>query len=267
MEKNHGVLQGQRLTDYVGGTLPYEIRVADGNWKPYLPPGEWQRNHYFDTYGCVSFSALNSIEVQMKLIGIERNFSDRFTVIMSGTIPNQGNWLFKVADSIRKDGLVDEAVFPAPAEYTQATYFAPPSIEVINKAREFLTEYDVKYEFIPCTKEQLKYHLKHAPIQIVIYDGSHAVLDILSEVDIEHYFDSYDPFLKQYNTLPSSACKIVVNKKNKVMSETEVKKQYALSFYREPSAEELAYWIGKDLLTFLNTALKDRSAFLNQQSQ
>ena len=54
-----------------------------------------------------------------------------------------------------------------------------------------------------------------------------------------------------------------VFKKN--MTEQEVKKQYALSFYRAPDAGELAYWTGRPLLEFLNTAIKDRAEFLNQQ--
>lgn len=47
-----------------------------------------------------------------------------------------------------------------------------------------------------------------------------------------------------------------------IMTKDEVIKQYVLAFYREPDATELAFWIGKDLLTFLNTAIKDRSVFL-----
>lgn len=52
---------------------------------------------------------------------------------------------------------------------------------------------------------------------------------------------------------------------NKTMTEEEIKKQYALSFYRSPDAGELAYWTGRDLLEFLNTAIKDRAKFLNDQ--
>ena len=48
------------------------------------------------------------------------------------------------------------------------------------------------------------------------------------------------------------------------MTKEEVKKQYALSFYREPDAEELAYWTGRPLLEFLNTAIKDRAKFLEK---
>ena len=49
------------------------------------------------------------------------------------------------------------------------------------------------------------------------------------------------------------------------MTEEEVKKQYALAFYRAPDAGELAYWLGRPLLEFLNTAIKDRAEFLKNQ--
>jgi len=47
-----------------------------------------------------------------------------------------------------------------------------------------------------------------------------------------------------------------------VMTHDEVVKVYVLAFYREPTADEAAYWTGKPLLLFLNTAIKDRSLFL-----
>jgi hypothetical protein len=121
---NHGVIEGQRDTDYVGGTLPYEIRNPSGDWTPYLPPGEWQGNHIVDTKACVTFSALNSLEVQYKfLTGKERNFSDRFIATLSGTTP-QGNHLYKVGDAIRKEGLVDESVWPTPENYSWDSYYS-----------------------------------------------------------------------------------------------------------------------------------------------
>ena len=52
---------------------------------------------------------------------------------------------------------------------------------------------------------------------------------------------------------------------DELMTEEEVKKQYALSFYRAPDAGELAHWTGRPLLEFLNTAIKDRAEFLNNQ--
>ena len=51
---------------------------------------------------------------------------------------------------------------------------------------------------------------------------------------------------------------------DEVMTSEEVKKEYVLAFYREPTVDELNFWTGKPVLEFLNTAIKDRSQFLAQ---
>lgn len=51
----------------------------------------------------------------------------------------------------------------------------------------------------------------------------------------------------------------------KTMTESDVKKIYALAFYRLPDAGELSFWVGKSLSEFLATAIKDRANFLNNQ--
>lgn len=217
--ENQGVILGQRNTDYVSGrigaSLPYEVRVPDGNWEQYLPVGEIQRNSNTDLMACVSFSALNAIETQLRFFGDERNLSDRFTAMMSGTT-KQGNYLFRVVDSIRHDGVVLEEEYPAPENYNWDTYYTAPPIEIINRAKEFLGEYEVKYEWILNTKESMLHHIKHAPIQIVIFNHTHAVMSFYREEDIIHYFDSYDPFIKKVRDI-STPLKIVLNKKKKKM--------------------------------------------------
>ena len=257
---NYGLLEGQRRDDYLGGTLPYEVRNPSGDWTPHLPPGEFQATNNVDTMACVTFSDLNSIETQYHFhTGTHRNFSDRFTARMSGTT-TEGNYLFRVADSVRRDGLVDESEWPAPAVFTWDEYYKTPPIEVVDKARLFLATWSVQYEWIDVTRESLMYHLKHAPIQVTI--PGHAVLDFYTTADVQKYFDSYLPFVKERAEPFVSAMKVVLSRK--VMTESEVKKQYKLAFYRLPDAGELQYWVGKPLELFLDTAIKDRAAFLAQ---
>jgi hypothetical protein len=133
-----------------------------------------------------------------------------------------------------------------------------PPIEVIDKARLFLGVWDVKYEWVDVTRDSLMHHLKHAPVQVTI--PGHAVLDFYTTADVQKYFDSYNPFIKQRNEPFDSAMKIVLSKK--VMTENEVKKEYKLAFYRLPDSVELAYWVGKPLELFLDTAIADRATFL-----
>ncbi len=50
----------------------------------------------------------------------------------------------------------------------------------------------------------------------------------------------------------------------KSMTEKEVRLIYRLAFYREPSGSELQFWRGKLVGQFLETAIKDRAAFLSE---
>ena len=263
-ERNLGVIMGQRDSDYVGGTLPYEVVNPSGDWTPYLPPGEWQHPGLLETMACVSFSGLNVLETLHYFhTGERRNFSDRFTAKMSGTTP-QGNWLWKVGDSIRKDGLIEEEFWPTEANPTWESYYATPPMEVVNKAKDFLIPWKVQYEFIDFTRESLLYHLKQSPIQVVF--PSHAVMNFNTTESVYRYFDSYSPFVKERQADFSSALKYVL-RRNDMMTAEDVKLQYVLAFYRQPTADELAFWTGKGLTMFLKTAIKDRASYLNSQVQ
>jgi len=199
---NRGVLLGQRETDYIAGQatfISYEARNPSGDWRAFLPPGEWQVDGGVDSMSCVSYSALNAIEAQEKfLTGEQPEYSDRWTAKMSGTMPI-GNYLYKVGDSIRKDGLVLESEYPdPPSGYTFAEYHKdipePLLTELKTKGQAWLKKWDFKYEFVPADKESMLKHIKQAPLQIVI--PGHAVMNFLCEQDIVNYFDSYQPFEK-----------------------------------------------------------------------
>lgn len=183
-------------------------------------------------HNCVTFSALNILETlyffQTKQ---HRNFSDRFTAYMSGTTPN-GNYLWKVADSIRKDGLIDEELWPAPnAQPSWSEYYKTPPIESINKAKEFLNDWQINYEFIDFTKESLMHHLKQSPIQVVI--PGHAIMNFFTNNEVYKYFDSYAPFIKERTEPFVSALKYVLSRKNnmeklRLIGDKSTGKQYIL---------------------------------------
>lgn len=258
--KNYGVIEGQRPTDYVAGVsspIIYQARNPSGDWRPYKVTRENQFDNVADFMACVTFSGLSSIETQnLFLTGKELNFSDRFTAKMSGTT-EEGNYLYKVGDSIRNDGLVLESDYPMTPNMTWAEYYASIPQALINKA----VKYDIKYEFIHYTQADLLYHLKQSPIQVVT--PGHARLGLYCEQDVLDLLDSYPPYDESVNYATiTTAMKYVLTLTKPPMSEDEVTKQYVLAFYREPSADELAYWTGKDLGDFLSTAIKDRAAFL-----
>jgi hypothetical protein len=203
---NTGVLSGQRDTDYIGGTLPFEVRNPSGDWRTWLPnPDEIQYSQSADSMACVSFSLSNSLEIQArKLTGQSYNWSDRFLAKMSGTT-QQGNYLYKVADAVRTFGLVNEATWPVPGNFDWNSFYSSIPQTVIEKGkREF--PFSIAYEFITPDKATLLHHLQHAPIQITIPGAApqHAVCLVAIVGDVYYYYDSYGPFLKSMSTPPAA---------------------------------------------------------------
>ena len=212
---------GRNHTDFVAGelvgVLPYEIRNTSGNWKPYSIREEVQRNANGDTMACVSFSANNAIEMQIKYqTGVEINLSDRWLAKMSNTTP-YGNWLDVVANTLRTLGAVEEAVWPAPPDYTWQTYYSSIPADIQARGAEFLKKWNIAYEWVPVSPESIRHHLKHAPLQVIL--PGHAVVQILNEADMMEYFDSYEPFIKRraQNAI-TDALKIVLTPKEYTMA-------------------------------------------------
>lgn len=174
---------------------PKEILIESGLWFGNYSRGERQIGVYFDTYGCVSFSALNVVEAicnlkyknnifskeliaKCKAKGYinsndEFDFSDRFTVKMSGTIPRLGNSADNVGLSIcKKDGLVPETVYPYPREqrdpvFTLDEYFAEVSTELKNLGKEVFELFDMSFELVNLS--DFNEAIKMSPIQVFIY--------------------------------------------------------------------------------------------------
>lgn len=210
-QQNTGILLGSGTKAlWVGGTIPYEEVLPSGDWRPFLPKTEKQKNPN-ETMACVSFSCLNILETLSKQqTGIEPNYSDRFIAKLSGTTL-QGNHLDKVADTVRKIGVVKEEVWPAPAGLSWAQYYSEIPQEVINKAEKV----DIAYENIGGNLNVIKHHLKQSPIQIILTATRprHAVLLAAIEGNNAWYFDTYGPHLKKIkaSNIYNYALKIVLN--------------------------------------------------------
>lgn len=229
MQKHTGFLYELRPTDYITGATPLSAVVVktDGDWTSYLPTGEKQYKYAtFDTMSCATFSFLNAIETsvnyfvatkkltddqitQLRLLGFyadgKFNCSDRFTAIMSGTMPN-GNYFQNVGDSIRRDGLLPEVLLPFGGN-SQAEYLDKNLITDILKenAKKILDIFDISYQWIVGDIQEV---LKQCPVQGAINGGTHAVM-----IPVENkYFDSYEPYLKELTPL-QYAMKVIVTVK------------------------------------------------------
>lgn len=168
--------------------ITFETRLQDGDWTRFLPVGEKQKFGIWETNACVTFSALNCVEAQIRWMlannkippsalqslkdagylqdygnGLEVNLSDRFTAKMSGTTKD-GNSLQNVADSLHNQGGAPQVSW----DYTQeqgatfsswdafwADFYANPTPDVIAKAKLFSQVFDVAYEWVYITGSAL----------------------------------------------------------------------------------------------------------------
>jgi len=138
-----------------------EVRREDGNWTKDLPDGEIQQRSGFESFSCVSFGTLNIAEIlQWVKFGIRANYSDRFLSTMSETT-NQGNDPKTVAGTFRHAGAVPEADWPFTNETdTFDKFHAPPPISVRNTGIQWLKNYEIGYEWVTPTPENLMEELR-----------------------------------------------------------------------------------------------------------
>lgn len=204
--KNHGVILGDILESdlFLGQNerVRHTINLENYDWYRYFSTGEVQLGTYYDTMGCVTFSALNVLEAvfnylirndkisqdnvdwlwdngYLKLnenMEIEMDCSDRFIVSLSGTT-QLGNTGGKVWWTIRNYGVVPETVCKwdssrsAPFEERFAEWYRDPanvSEEAKGLGKEFLKRFNIFYERVQTNKEGISDGLKHSPIQVFI---------------------------------------------------------------------------------------------------
>jgi len=234
-----GAFIGRKTTDFAGGTLPFELRVSDSDWNKaqYLPTGEKQRGARGDRLNCVTQSNHNSYELQLNqmiadntiryghLAWLDRNgyidsngkvnFSEKFNSILNKTAEYKGNWLYKVADDVRLNGLIPQSMLPEKIDEDWDTYYNPEQITpaMLKLGKEFLDWFELPYEWVDDTTiNNLVKQLQHTPLQIVY--ANHAVAEIKNRGELMTYYDSYEPWVK--NKTQSSArvfLKLIINQK------------------------------------------------------
>lgn len=172
-----------------------------GQYDEFLPDEETQYDYRFDTFACVSFSALNDLETVFNLkyatgmFGEKEkqwlkdngyvdyrtgkiNFADRFTAKMSGTSQN-GNSLGIVGDSARNHGLVPESAWSWPKEMSESMtpeqkwslYYAFIPQNIKDMGLKFRDMFDIGYQWVILNTPEkandiIKTWLPYGPIQI-----------------------------------------------------------------------------------------------------
>lgn len=198
-----------------GGITGWDPSILreDGDYTENLPDFELQHSLHFDSFGCVSFSANNCIEVIGRVFGYIWNWSDRFLAKQSGTT-RTGNSLSVVAETLRTFGCVDEDRWPYPREmwgFDWDDFYSQIPQEIIDEAKEFLKSWDVNWRWV--NPHDVKEAMKYGPVQVGVYawpkkrpDGkyddagktkrNHAVACVKFDTH-PVILDHYDPFLKE----------------------------------------------------------------------
>lgn len=203
-----------RLTDWVFGGftgIRSDEKNIGGQWFDYLPIMESQVINDFDSWFCTSFSTLNCLEILHKWkTGIEMNWSDAYSAILSGTVPNGGNSVQVVCDTIKDFGLVLESDFPL----AWHEGIKVPQ-EVIDKGKKWFDTYALNYEAVRPTRENYQGDvikaLEHSPLAVsVAYANGEGVLNpktiknhVVSLIGYQYgeywlIMDSYQMKVKKY---------------------------------------------------------------------
>ncbi len=223
-------------TDYVFGAksgISFEEVNPSGNWTDYLPSAERQKFYYFDSMACVTYSALNALETQLNaFIALKRltlaqmaflneygcldingkaNISDRYTAKISGTT-KVGNYLQKVADSLRHDGILPEKDWTYSQEansiFNWNDYYKEIPAILKDKAQEFYKHFEIQYEWVPNDLVSLKKNLRQAPLQIaagICAGWSSSQIIQACERQPEHateIFNLTDEFIEDFDSYP-----------------------------------------------------------------
>lgn len=242
MDNKHvitGFLEGRGEYDYQAGANSPIKRVIlkdNANWKEIKVDNEIQVENYgqttqYDTLMCVSFNGTtDAIEYlmthQLKTGLIPRwkaewldnngyikngqlNFNERFTAIM-GETTDQGAYQHKVADGMRKYGLIPQGMFPMAENFkdnidkkfvTQAMY---------DLGKKFTELFKINYEWI--TPDMTQEFLKYSPLACFgkygnISEGepldpqngsNHSMLQVAETSTYREIDDSYWEQFKKY---------------------------------------------------------------------
>jgi len=211
--KNYGLIQKKIIPNHwlVGSNSPVnKFRNDVENWTKYLPTTEKQRFGSLETMACVSFSALNALEILIKhRTRKEVNLSDRFLAKMSDTTRN-GNWLHKVAETVRKSGLLLEKDWKVTKPHTWDNYYREIPEEKKVEALKDLESLYFSHEWVH--ENDFRKELKDSPLQVTVNawirntddiyfntenKQNHAVVLICYEGDNPIIFDSYAPYIKK----------------------------------------------------------------------
>lgn len=173
-----------------------QVWQSNGNWDASLPMYEPQRNKYFDTMACVSFSNINVLETLIKKKWkMDVNFSDRALAKMSFT-GKRGNTAARVNTTIVEQGLAMERTWPfdTGSIKTWNKFYETIPISVILEAGEFLNKYKVSWDWVFWREQhKIKEALRYSPLAVAVYAWARPKGDIYPRTEHRqnHFVELY----------------------------------------------------------------------------
>jgi len=232
-----GVLIGIGEHDWVAGAnspIVHKVLLENTHWKELKIPHEIQflQEYLYDTLMCVSFNgttdAIEYIMMQQLRLGLipawkvtwlkEKgyfvngvlNFNERYTAIMGETTVH-GAYLYKVADGMRKYGLIPQSMFPFADNFYDNIDKKFVTEEMLELGKEFAKLFPINYEWI--TGEITKEYMKYSPISCTGHYGNieneddiidpqtggyHSMLQVEETEEYREIDDSYYQQFKKY---------------------------------------------------------------------
>lgn len=169
MTKNYGFIAPViEEKNYVFGASPLTQNVLqpDGQWLSLLPKFEPQRKQ-LETSNCTGFGSLNIIEILLRKLNIEDNYSDRYLGIVAGTYP-PGNDPNTVAQAVRHNGVLEEKYLPFSDDLaTVDEYYSFNGADETDcraKGKKWLELFDYGHEYVPNNQISMMEALKYSPL-------------------------------------------------------------------------------------------------------
>jgi len=176
--KNYGFVEPtkEEITDaerkgYVFGGLGIGEKDPlnpSGDWREYLPDEETQKNNFIDSNGCTLFGTLNALEMLAKIVFDEDwNMSERFVGAFASMNP-RGNNPHKVADTIRKVGLIPEELMPLTDQASfEELWDRGEANKYAKIGKKWLCRVRMKHDWVQ--RPNLSNALKFSPLGVSVY--------------------------------------------------------------------------------------------------
>lgn len=208
--------------EYVMGTDvslgAVDVVKPSRDWRAYIPAFEDQFKNGVESMSCATYGTHAAIETLMREhFDMKVDYSDRYTSKLAGTTRN-GNSPHKVAETIRKYGVVEEVLWPFSDDInTWDKFYAPIPDDLKKEGKEWSKDYRFGHEWVmtPDTRpeeqrERLLDSLYVSPVGVAVYgwakDGdvyvkigqaNHWCTLMYMDKDYYYVLDTYAPYLKK----------------------------------------------------------------------